>query len=78
MTKEELWSLEATEKKNLQCASLQPIVCEYDEVVIEGANIVRVQQINRVFEVVEGTLKRTKDTAIELQDIASSLVMGCD
>ena len=41
MTKEELWSLEATEKKNLQCASLQPIVCEYDEaVVIEGANIV--------------------------------------
>jgi len=65
VTKEELWSLEATEKKNLQRASLQPIVCEYDEaVVIEGANIVRVQQINRVFEVVEGTLKRTKDTAI--------------
>ena len=61
MTKEELRNLEAKKKKNLQCASLQSANYEYDEaIVIKSANIVGVQQINRVFEAVEETLKGQK------------------
>ena len=61
MTKEELRNLEAKKKKNLQCASLQSANYEYDEaIVIKSANIVGVQQINRVFEAVEETFKGQK------------------
>lgn len=57
VTKEERRNLEAKKKKNLQCATLQSANYEYDEaVIIERANIVGVQQINRVFEAVEETL----------------------
>lgn len=52
------------ERRNLQCATLQSANYEYDEaVIIERANIVGVQQINRVFEAVEETLN---DMAFEL------------
>lgn len=62
--KEERRNLEAKKKKNLQCATLQSANYEYDEtVIIERANIVGVQQINRVFEAVEETLN---DMAFEL------------